>query len=320
MAEHDFHEFVGAIVARIVTDHFVTAHILRFTIVERRDDVPGSTAAGHQIEGCEYPGDVKRLVVACRIGRAQAEPFGRHAHHGEHSDGIKFHAANAVLDGMRVIASIHVRHGQAIIEKAEMEFAGFQHAANVTVEIRRPAVTARLRMAPGARQIGAVLRLQKTDQNHLAHFDSHLSLRGAKRRSNPAFRSHKYWIALRSLSWGRPFRAGPVGSRRINGCPTVGCSNDIRGSPPANRSGPYACGCGSIGPVSGRGRLRPAPAVGTVDARGVDGGSITDSRFGRLPKSRSLISSPVSVSNSSRPFASVSRSARLAVSMVRASS
>src|SRR6516225_10596767 len=57
MAEHDFHEFVGAIVARIVTDHFVTAHILRFAVVERRDDVPGSTAAGHQIEGCEYPGD-----------------------------------------------------------------------------------------------------------------------------------------------------------------------------------------------------------------------------------------------------------------------
>ena len=61
------------------------------------------------------------------------------------------------------------------------------------------------------------------------------------------------------------------------------------------------------------------PAGGTADERGCCG-SITDSRFGFLPTSRSLISSPVSVSNSSRPLASVSRSARLASSIWRASS
>jgi len=70
---------------------------------------------------------------------------------------------------MGVIASIHIRHRQAIVEEAEMEFAGLQYAADVTVEIRRPAVGARLRMAPGTGEIGAVLRLQKANQNHLAH-------------------------------------------------------------------------------------------------------------------------------------------------------
>mgnify|MGYP001009151395 CR=1 FL=1 len=62
---------------------------------------------------------------------------------------------------------------------------------------------------------------------------------------------------------------------------------------------PHACGCGSRPPpASGRGR--GLPAFGTAEERGVDG-SITDSRFGFLPFRRSLISSPVNVSNSSRP-------------------
>jgi len=75
----------------------------------------------------------------------------------------------------------------------------------------------------------------------------------------------------------------------------------------------YACGCGSR-PASGSGRGRDLPAGGTAEARGVVGSS-TDSRFGFLPLSKSRISSPESVSNSSRPFASVSRSARFSVRM-----
>ena len=169
MPKHNFHELVGAIVARIMADDFVAAHVLRFAIVERGHDIPSGPAGGHQIERGEYARDMKRLVVARRIGGAEAEPLGRHAHHRKHGDGIELYAANAVLDGVGVIASVHVRHRQAIVEKAEMEFARLKHAANVTVEIRRPAVGARLWMAPGACEIGAVLRLQKADQDHLAH-------------------------------------------------------------------------------------------------------------------------------------------------------
>src|SRR5262249_55608478 len=73
----------------------------------------------------------------------------------------------------------------------------------------------------------------------------------------------------------------------------------------------HACGWGSMPPVSERGR--PLPAVGTADERG-GGGSLTPSRTGGLPASRSLISSPESVSYSSRPRASTSRSARFSVS------
>ena len=38
-----------------------------------------------------------------------------------------------------LVAAIHVRHRQPVVEKAEMKFAFFEHAADVPVKIRRPA-------------------------------------------------------------------------------------------------------------------------------------------------------------------------------------
>ena len=94
-------------------------------------------------------------------------------------------------------------------------------------------------------------------------------------------------------------REGPVHAHRPK-----------RQCPPCGRAlaaikawlGSQPCGCGATSPVGGAsGRGRGLPAGGTADERGV-AGSITDSRTGRLPSSRSLISSPVSVSNSSSPW------------------
>src|SRR2546427_12855692 len=50
-----------------------------------------------------------------------------------------------------------------------MELSFLEHAANVPVVVRRPGIGARLRVAPGARKIGAILRLQEGDQGYLAH-------------------------------------------------------------------------------------------------------------------------------------------------------
>ena len=112
---------------------------------------------------------VERLVIARRIGRAETEPLGRHAHHREHGDGVELHAADAVGDGVGVIAAVHVRHRQPVVEKAEVKLALLQHAADMPVKIRRPAVGARSGMAPGTGEVAAVLRLQEADQDHLAH-------------------------------------------------------------------------------------------------------------------------------------------------------
>ncbi len=149
MAEHDLHELVGAVVAQVMTEHLVAAHVLRFAVVERGDDIPGRAPLRHQIERREHARDMERLVVARRIGRAETEPLGRHAHHGEHGDGVELHAANAVGNGMAVIAAVHVRHRQAVIEKAEVKLA--LPPARGRCAGRSPATSCRCAIADDAR-------------------------------------------------------------------------------------------------------------------------------------------------------------------------
>src|SRR5689334_4914028 len=50
-----------------------------------------------------------------------------------------------------------------------MEFPALEHPAKVAVIVGRPAVRARQGVPPGAHMIGAVLRLQKANHDHLAH-------------------------------------------------------------------------------------------------------------------------------------------------------
>src|SRR6188472_3618259 len=50
-----------------------------------------------------------------------------------------------------------------------MEFPALEHLAKVAVIVGRPAVRARQGVPPGAHMIGAVLRLQKANHDHLAH-------------------------------------------------------------------------------------------------------------------------------------------------------
>ena len=138
MPEHDLHEFVGAVVAQVVIEHLVAAHVPRFAVVERGDDVPGRAPVSHQIKRGEHARHMERLVIGGRIGRAKPKPLGRHAHYGQHRHRIELHATNAVLDSMRVVAPIHVRHRQAVIEEAEMKLPFLQHAADVAIKIRRP--------------------------------------------------------------------------------------------------------------------------------------------------------------------------------------
>jgi hypothetical protein len=45
------------------------------------------------------------------------QPLGAHTHGHEHGDGIHFDTADAVLDGVGVIAAKAVGHGEAIIKK-----------------------------------------------------------------------------------------------------------------------------------------------------------------------------------------------------------
>ena len=74
-----------------------------------------------------------------------------------------------MLDRVAMIVAVAVRHRQAIVEEAEVELAFLQHAADRAVVVGRHGIVARFRMTPGTDEIRAVLRLQETDHDHLAH-------------------------------------------------------------------------------------------------------------------------------------------------------
>ncbi len=167
VAEHDLHEFVGAVVAQVMLEMLGAAHIVRFAVIDRGDDVPGGAAMGHEIEGGEAARHIERLEIGGRAGGAEAEPVGHHPHRGQHQDRVHLHAADAVFDGVGVVVAVAVGHRQPVVEKRHVKFSGFENPRDLLIVFRRGEIRARFRMAPRARQVGAVLRLQEANHRHL---------------------------------------------------------------------------------------------------------------------------------------------------------
>jgi hypothetical protein len=92
----------------------------------------------------------------------------RHGHQA--GRGVHLHAAYAVLHRIGMVAAIHVRHSQPVVEEADVELALLQHAGDVLVVFRRISVRPRVRVPPRSGQGGAILRLQESDEVDLAHF------------------------------------------------------------------------------------------------------------------------------------------------------
>ena len=122
---------------------------------------------------------MERLVVAGGIRRTQAEPLRGHAHHGEHRHRVQLHATDAIAHRVGVVVPVDIGHRQPVVEEPKVEFAFLEYPADVPIVVRRPGIGARLRMAPGARKIGAILCLQEGDQGHLAHRKAYRKLRRA---------------------------------------------------------------------------------------------------------------------------------------------
>src|SRR5215470_3717224 len=81
-----------------------------------------------------------------------------------------------------------------------MELALLQYPANMPVVVRGPGIGVRMRMAPGARKIRAILRLQEGDQGHLAHCRDPSQSRGAADRGSTCIRSRDTLASLRKES------------------------------------------------------------------------------------------------------------------------
>ncbi len=148
MAEHHFHELVGAVVTQIVREMLVAPHIVGLAVVHGRHHVPGGAAAGHQIKGSKTARHIERLVIGGRAGRCEAELFRDHSHRGQHHNGIHLHAADAVLNSVPVIIAVAIRHRQTIVEERHVKFAGFENPGDLLVVIRRHRIVAGFRMPP----------------------------------------------------------------------------------------------------------------------------------------------------------------------------
>ena len=151
VAVHHVHELVGAVIAQVVVHSFGAAHVERFAIVERCDDIPGRAAVAHQIQSGEESGDVERLVVGRRVCRPEPQVLGSHAHRHQHDNGVKLDAANAIFDRVRVVVAVAIRHRQPVVEERQVEFPRLEHPGDLAIEISTEKVRPRLRMPPRSR-------------------------------------------------------------------------------------------------------------------------------------------------------------------------
>jgi hypothetical protein len=68
-----------------------------------------------------------------------------------------------------VVATKQVGHGEAIVEEAEVKFAGLEGSTDAAVILGAGEVLPSLGMPPGADEVRAVLGLQEPDKGHLTH-------------------------------------------------------------------------------------------------------------------------------------------------------
>lgn len=78
-------------------------------------------------------GDVEWLKIRGGERGAEAEAFCRHAYHRQDGDRVHFDAADTVDDGVGVVASEQIRHREAIVKKAEVEFSCLQRTSDAAV-------------------------------------------------------------------------------------------------------------------------------------------------------------------------------------------
>src|SRR4051794_15794482 len=110
---------------------------------------------------------MERLEIGRAEGGAEAEATGRHAHDGQDGDRVHLHATDAVGDRVGMVAAEQIRHREAIVEEAEMEFPGLQRPADAAIILSAGEILCRERVAPGPDEVRAVLRLQEPHQSHL---------------------------------------------------------------------------------------------------------------------------------------------------------
>ena len=218
-AQHDFHELIGSVIARIVFHMDLAAHVVRLAIVHRGDDIPGRAPAQHVVHGLESACHVEGFVVRGRGGGADAQVPRAEAHRQQRRDGIDLHHPHAIRNDLGRVAAVQVGHRQAVVEERHLELACLQHLADALVIGSGGEIRSRIGVPPGTRQCCAVLCLQKSDHHHLPHRHPFPSLSGPGLAGPP-----------RSPCPNRPPRAGDtVAAMDTTGCRCALAASGSRG-------------------------------------------------------------------------------------------
>jgi hypothetical protein len=109
------------------------------------------------------------MIVGGRVGGAEPEPRRGHGHRHQAGDRVHLDAADAVRDRLGEAAAVELGHAEAVVEEGELELARLEDAADAGVVVGRGEIAERVGMAPRAREVRAVLRLQEPDHDHVAH-------------------------------------------------------------------------------------------------------------------------------------------------------
>src|SRR5581483_8379917 len=99
----------------------VDPEVLRLTVVDRRDHVPGRPATGEVVEGGEGAGHVERRVVDGRVGGAEPDAVGDRRADPEHDGEVQLDGTGAQPDGVGHRCAVDARHGQPVVEEHEVE-------------------------------------------------------------------------------------------------------------------------------------------------------------------------------------------------------
>ena len=159
-------EFVGAVVALVVTEMGVHAEVLGLAVVDRGHHVPGRAAAGEVVEGGEGPGHVEGRVVGRGVGRAQPDPRGRLRQHAQDHAEVEFDRSRAVAHRLGHRARVDAGHGESVVEEHQVEAALLELPSDLRVIGRVEIAVLGGRMPPRTRVDRGVARLHERDQRH----------------------------------------------------------------------------------------------------------------------------------------------------------
>jgi hypothetical protein len=132
--ENHFHEFLGAIIALVMTEMAFRAEIPRLAVVHRGHDVPGCATSGQVIDGLEFPCEMIRLVIGRRPCRTEPDMLRRRRQDAENRDRI--HARGVLVsvpDSDLLVVAKSIGNRKPVGKEDQVELSALQRASDLDI-------------------------------------------------------------------------------------------------------------------------------------------------------------------------------------------